>query len=43
MLGINKSTLWYIQKHIKEGKRIILKKKTLKKLKEMAMQGWKDG
>ena len=31
-LGINKSTLWYMQKHIKEGKRIVLKKKTLKKL-----------
>jgi CRISPR-associated protein Cas1 len=31
-LGINKSTLWYMQKHIKEGKRIILKKKTMKKL-----------
>ena len=21
-LGINKSTLWYMQKHVKEGKRI---------------------
>ena len=31
-LGINKSTLWYMQKHIKEGKKIMLKKKTTKKL-----------
>lgn len=27
-LGINKSTLWYMQKHVKEGKRIKLYKKS---------------
>ena len=31
-LGINKSTLWYIQKHIKEGKRIKVYGKVMGKL-----------
>ncbi len=32
-LGINKSTLWYIQKHIKEGKRIKVYGKVMGKIK----------
>jgi len=32
-LGINKSTLWYMQKHIKEGKRIKVYSKVEKKVK----------
>ena len=31
-LGINKSTLWYMQKHIKEGKRIKVYGKVMEKL-----------
>ena len=31
-LGINKSTLWYMQKHIKEGKRIKVYGKVMNKL-----------
>ena len=31
-LGINKSTLWYMQKHIKEGKRIKVYGKVMGKL-----------
>ena len=31
-LGINKSTLWYMQKHVKEGKRIKIYNKTIKRL-----------
>ena len=31
-LGINKSTLWYIQKHIKEGKRIKVYGKVMGKI-----------
>ncbi len=31
-LGINKSTLWYMKKNIKEGKRIKVYDKVLKKL-----------
>ena len=32
-LGINKSTLWYMQKHIKEGKRIKVYSKVMGKIK----------
>ena len=32
-LGINKSTLWYIQRHIKEGKRINIYEKVVSKIK----------
>ena len=32
-LGINKSTLWYMQKHIKEGKRIKVYGKVMSKIK----------
>ena len=32
-LGINKSTLWYMQKHIKEGKRIKVYGKVMGKIK----------
>ena len=32
-LGINKSTLWYIQKHIKEGNRIKVYSKVMGKIK----------
>ena len=32
-LGINKSTLWYIQRHIKEGKRIKVYGKVMGKIK----------
>jgi CRISPR-associated protein Cas1 len=32
-LNINKSTLWYIQKHIKEGKRIKVYGKVMDKIK----------
>ncbi len=32
-LGINKSTLWYMQKHIKEGKRIKVYGKVMDKIK----------
>ncbi len=31
-LGINKSTLWYMQKHIREGKRIKVYGKIMNKL-----------
>jgi CRISPR-associated protein Cas1 len=31
-LGINKSTLWYIQKHIKEGKKIKVYDKVMGKI-----------
>ena len=31
-LGINKSTLWYMQKHIKEGKRIKVYGKVMGKI-----------
>ncbi len=31
-LGINKSTLWYMQKHIKEGGRIKIYSKTIDKI-----------
>ncbi len=31
-LGINKSTLWYMQKHIKEGKRIKVYEKIIGKI-----------
>ncbi|MEM0136050.1 MAG: hypothetical protein QXU18_12645 [Thermoplasmatales archaeon] len=34
MLGINKSTLWYMQKHIKEGKKVKVYKKVVGKLGE---------
>ena len=33
-LGINKSTLWYMQKHIKEGKRVKIYSKIVNKLDE---------
>jgi CRISPR-associated protein Cas1 len=32
-LGINKSTLWYMQKHIKEGKKIKVYRKVMGKIK----------
>ena len=32
-LGINKSTLWYMQKHVKEGKRIKVYGKVMDKIK----------
>ena len=32
-LGINKSTLWYMQKHIKEGKKIKVYGKVMGKIK----------
>ena len=32
-LGINKSTLWYMQKHIREGKRIKVYGKVIGKIK----------
>ena len=31
-LGINRSTLWYMQKHIKEGKKVKIYGKVVKKL-----------
>ncbi|MEM0142840.1 MAG: hypothetical protein QXL94_02645 [Candidatus Parvarchaeum sp.] len=31
-LGLNKSTLWYMQKHIKEGKRIKFYGKVMEKI-----------
>ncbi len=33
-LGINKSTLWYMQKHIKEGKKIKVYGKVMGKISE---------
>ncbi len=33
-LGINKSTLWYMQKHIKEGKKVKIYDKIVNKLDE---------
>ncbi len=33
-LGINKSTLWYIQKYIKEGKKVKIYGKIVNKLDE---------
>ncbi len=32
-LGINKSTLWYMQKHVREGKRIKVYGKVMGKIK----------
>ncbi len=33
-LGINKSTLWYMQKHVREGKRIKVYSKVIGKIKQ---------
>jgi len=31
-LGINKSTLWYMQKHVKEGKKVKIYKRVMGKI-----------
>ena len=33
-LGINKSTIWYMKNNVKDGKRIKLYDKTLKKIRK---------